>query len=290
MDDSTSFSPEQLKSQLDRIRSEAHLGMTLDNLKLIFSLIDLTSLNTGDTNAGIISLCGKLNGFRDRFPGVPDVAAICVYPSLVPAVKENLRVTSVRIASVAAGFPSSQTFLEVKEMESRMAVEAGASEIDIVISVGKFLENDLDAVSEEIQRIKQVVSPARLKVILETGLIPGPADVYRASMACLGAGADFIKTSTGKIQPAATQEAVFAMCHAIKDFHLKTGRKAGIKPAGGIGTGEEALVYASIVRSVLGDDWLTPEWFRIGASRLANDVLSGIRQLEIGGNEAIHYF
>jgi deoxyribose-phosphate aldolase len=290
MNDTFGFDPEKLKSSLDRIHAEEQLEKTPENLKLIFSLIDLTSLNTGDTNAYITGMCVKLNGFREQFPGVPDVAAICVYPSLVPAVKENLRVRSVRIASVAAGFPSSQTYLAVKEMESRMAVEAGADEIDIVISVGKYLENDLDTVCEEIRRIKKVVFPARLKVILETGLIPEPAGVYRVSMACLGAGADFIKTSTGKIQPAATPESVFTMCHAIKEYHMETGRKAGIKHAGGIGTAEQALAYASIVRSVLGEDWLTPEWFRIGASRLSNHVLSLIRRLESSGTEEIHYF
>jgi deoxyribose-phosphate aldolase len=290
MNDETRFSGEQLKLQLEKIHSEELLEMSPENLKLIFSLIDLTSLNTGDSPSGIKNMCLKVNGFGDQFPDVPHVAAICVYPSLVPVVKENLGVRSVGIASVAAGFPSSQTFLAVKEMECRMAVKAGAGEIDVVIPVGRYLENDLDSVYEEIRRIRAVVSTARLKVILETGLIPRPEEIYRLSLACLGAGADFIKTSTGKIQPAATPEAVLVMCQAIRDFHRETGKMAGIKPAGGIGTAEQALAYASIVRSVLGDSWLDPEWFRIGASRLTNQVLSEIRRSETGRTEEIHYF
>ena len=285
-----SFRPDELKYQLDRIRSGGQLAKSVDNLKLIFSLIDLTSLNTDDTSTVIKNMCLKINDFPYRFPDIPNVGAICVYPSLVHAVRENLKIQSVQIASVAAGFPSSQTFLAVKEMECRMAVEAGANEIDIVLSVGKYLENDLDAVSREISRIKEVISPARLKVILESGLITEPSDIYKASMASLRAGADFIKTSTGKIQPAASPEAVFVMCHAIKDHYKETGIKGGIKPAGGIGTAEQALDYAGIVCSILGKEWLAPAYFRIGASRLSNQVLSEISLIETGKKEMVDYF
>jgi deoxyribose-phosphate aldolase len=290
MHDSASFTQEGIRAQLGRIHSQESIDMTPENLRLIFSLIDLTSLNTGDNPAGIKSICQKLNGFKDRFPDVPNVAAICVYPSLVQVVKENLSVPSVSIASVAAGFPSSQTFPEIKDLESRLAVRAGADEIDIVISLGKFLEDDLEFVSTEISRIKGVIHPARLKVILESGLIPEPEDLYRVSRACLAAGADYIKTSTGKVQPAATPEAVLVMCHAIRDHHKETGRKAGIKPAGGIGTAEQALVYAEIVRSVLGVSWLSPEKFRIGASRLANHILTSVTRIETGSTEGVEYF
>lgn len=264
--------------------------MTPEHLRLVFGLIDLTSLNTVDNPEGIKAICHKLNGFRDRFPDVPDVAAVCVYPSLVPVVKANLKVSSVSIASVAGGFPSSQTFPEIKELESRLAVRAGANEIDIVISLGKFLAGDLDSVRGEISRIREIILPARLKVILESGLIPDPADLYRAARLCLDAGADFIKTSTGKVQPAATPEAVLVMCQAIRDFHEETGRKAGIKPAGGIATAEQALGYAAIVRSVLGQTWLSPDLFRIGASRLSNQILASLRNLESVTTGDTEYF
>jgi deoxyribose-phosphate aldolase len=218
------------------------------------------------------------------------VGALCVYPILVPVVHENLAMKEVNIASVAAGFPSSQTFPEVKEMESRMAVEAGANEIDIVISVGKFLNNEIDKVSAEIRQIKQAIGDARLKVILETGLLPDPPAIYSASLVSMESGADFIKSSTGKIQPAATPEAVLVMCHAIKAFKHHTGRNVGIKPAGGISTTEQALEYVSIVKGVLGDEWLYPGLFRIGASRLANNLLSDICSMETGKKQEVTYF
>ncbi|HEC43047.1 MAG TPA: deoxyribose-phosphate aldolase [Bacteroides sp.] len=285
-----SLSFEKLKPILDRIGSEEKLGKSLDNLKLMFSLIDLTSLNTDDTADKIKKMCLKVNGIKDQFPGVPNVGAVCVYPSMVHAVKTNLLAEGVGIASVAAGFPSSQTFLQVKEMESKLAVDSGATEIDIVISVGRFLDADYEFMSEEIRKIREIISPAKLKVILETGLLSSPGQIYKASVTCLQAGADFIKTSTGKIQPAATPEAVLVMCHALKDFFDETGRKAGIKPAGGISTADEALMYAGIIKSTLGTDWLDPKLFRIGASRLANQILSEISHLKSGIAEDVSYF
>ena len=280
----------QNESSLNDISAEILIEKDPVSLKLIFSLVDLTTLNTDDTASKVKVMCEKMNEFQRQFPGYPLVGAICVYPLLVPVVHENLVVKQVNIASVAAGFPSSQTFPEVKEMESRMAVEAGANEIDIVISVGKFLNNELDYVSAEIRQIKKAVGDSKLKVILETGLLPDPSAIYRASMVSMESGADFIKTSTGKIQPSATPEAVLVMCHAIKDFMEKTGRKVGIKPAGGISTTKHALEYASIVKGVLGDEWLDPDLFRIGASRLANNLLSEISSMETGKQQEVYYF
>ncbi len=280
----------QNEPSLDDIMSEVLIEKDPGSFKLIFSLVDLTTLNTDDTASRVKLMCEKMNEFPDQFPGYPLVGAICVYPVLVPVVHKNLIEKQVNIASVAAGFPSSQTFPEVKEIESRMAVEAGANEIDIVISAGKFLNNEFDYVSAEIRQIKKVIGDAKLKVILETGLLPDPSAIYRASMISMESGADFIKTSTGKIQPAATPEAVLVMCHAIKDFWEKTGRKVGIKPAGGISTTEHALEYASIVKGVLGDEWLDQALFRIGASRLANNLLSEIFSMETGKPQKVSYF
>jgi len=280
----------QNEPSLDDIMSEVLIEKDPGSFKLIFSLVDLTTLNTDDTESRVKLMCEKMNEFPDQFPGYPLVGAICVYPVLVPVVHKNLIEKQVNIASVAAGFPSSQTFPEVKEIESRMAVEAGANEIDIVISAGKFLNNEFDYVSAEIRQIKKVIGDAKLKVILETGLLPDPSAIYRASMISMESGADFIKTSTGKIQPAATPEAVLVMCHAIKDFWEKTGRKVGIKPAGGISTTEHALEYASIVKGVLGDEWLDQALFRIGASRLANNLLSEIFSMETGKPQKVSYF
>jgi deoxyribose-phosphate aldolase len=278
------------ESTLDEIRSVTLIEKNPESLKFIFSLLDLTTLGTEDTSSKVKMMCQKMNDFPGKFPGYPHVGAICVYPLLVPVVHENLVLKEVNIASVAGGFPSSQTFLEVKEMESRKAVEAGANEIDIVISVGKFLENELDYVSAEIRQIKKAIGEAKLKVILETGLLSDPSAIYRASMVSMESGADFLKTSTGKIQPAATPEAVMVMCHAIKAFMEQTGRRVGIKPAGGISTPEHALEYASIVKGVLGDEWLNPGLFRIGASRLANNLLSEISSSESREPKEVSYF
>jgi len=280
----------QNESSLDDIRSGTLIKKDSTSLKFIFSLIDLTTLNTDDSESRVKQICEKMNEFPGQFSGCPLVGAICVYPLLVPVVHQNLVEKQVNIASVAAGFPSSQTFPEVKEIESRMAIEAGANEIDIVISVGKFINNDLDYVSDEIRQIKRAIGSTKLKVILETGLLPDPSAIYRASMVSMESGADFIKTSTGKVKPAATPEAVLVMCHAIKDFMKKTGRKVGIKPAGGISSTEHALTYATIVKGVLGDEWLDPGLFRIGASRLANNLLTEIISMETGKQQVVSYF
>ena len=278
------------ESTLDEIRSGTVVERNPESLKLIFSLLDLTTLNTDDTASKVKMVCEKINDFPGQYPGYPHVGALCVYPLLIPVVCENLDIKEVNIASVAAGFPSSQTFPEVKEMESRKAVEAGANEIDIVISLGKFLEDEFDYVSAEIRQIKNAIGDAKLKVILETGLLNDSSAIYRAAMVSMESGADFIKTSTGKIQPAATPEAVMVMCHAIKAFMEQTGRMVGIKPAGGISSPAHALEYASIVKGVLGDEWLNPGLFRIGASKLANNLLSEISSSESGEPQEVSYF
>jgi deoxyribose-phosphate aldolase len=235
-------------------------------------------------------MCEKVNGFETSFPGYKNVAAICVYPSFVELVKNTLNNKKFNIASVTGGFPSSQTFIAVKLAETTIAVEKGATEVDMVISVGKFLEKDYQKVSDEIVLIKTAAGKAHVKVILETGAIPSYNEVYLASMLAMEAGADFIKTSTGKMEPAATPEAVFVMVNAIKEYVSKTGRMVGIKPAGGVVTPEQALVYFTIVKDVLGEKWLNAEYFRLGASRLANNLLSKIQEIETGKKVDINYF
>jgi deoxyribose-phosphate aldolase len=239
-------------------------------------MIDLTTLNTTDGYERGKLFAEKVSQFPNQFPGMPNVAAICVYPSLVAAVKENLSAPSVKIASVAAGFPASQTFLEIKLSECEMALEQGADELDVVISVGSFLEGDYFTVFSELQQIKEVAENAKVKVILETGALPSLEDIKLASFLAMEAGSDFIKTSTGKLEPAATPEAVYVMCLAIKEFHEKTGRKVGMKPAGGVSNSYDAALFYTIVEQVLGQEWLYPGLFRFGTSRLADVLLSDI--------------
>lgn len=275
---------EEVLQKIAVIANNSHQYATPDVLKKLFGSIDLTSLNTEDTDAKIQAMVEKVNQFAASYPDMPNVAAICVYPSKVPVVKANLEAKNVQIASVGGGFPSSQTFIEVKAAECRAAVEAGADEVDIVISVGTFLEDNYDKMKQEITTQKESIGDKHLKVILETGALASLEAIYKASMLAMEAGADFIKTSTGKQEPAATIEAAYAMCTAIKDFHVQTGKKIGFKPAGGISQPEDALAYFAIVKEVLGDEWLTPSLFRIGASRLANRLLSAVI------NEQVTYF
>jgi len=243
--------------------------------KQCFNSIDLTSLSTTDSTSSIESMIDKVNAFSEKYPDMPSVAAICVYPALVEVVKRKLQIP-LNIASVSAGFPSSQTFIEVKVAETAMAVSEGASEIDVVISVGTFLESNFEKVYEELSEIKAACHGAHLKVILETGALASAANIKKASVLAMVAGADFIKTSTGKMSPAATVEAAYVMCGAIKEFYQKTGERIGFKPAGGIVTTEDAVNYYTIVKEVLGDEWLNNKLFRIGASRLANNLLTDI--------------
>jgi deoxyribose-phosphate aldolase len=244
-------------------------------------MIDLTSLNTNDTDEKILEMVEKVNSFRDNFPAIPGVAAVCVYPSFASLVKKAKRDDSVNIAVVGGVFPSSQSFQEVKQMECRLAVEQGADEVDIVLSLRDFIGGDRGRAADEITAIKRVLGESHLKVILETGLLNSRDDIYDASMLALRAGADFIKTSTGKVSPAATPEAAVVMCLAIRDFYKETGEKRGFKPAGGIVTPEDAILYYNIVRTILGVEWLNKKLFRIGASRLANNILSRVENKEI---------
>lgn len=246
----------------------------------IFSLLDLTSLNSTDSEESITGMCRRINEFGQYFPGTPPVAAICVFPRFVPAVRKTLAVKEVNIASVAASFPASQTFIENKVDECMRAADAGADELDIVISLGEFLNGRHDLVASEIESIKKAAGSAHLKVIIESGVIDSPELVYLASMISMEAGADFIKTSTGKDRVSATPEAAVVMCTAIKDFHSAAGRMVGFKPAGGISVLDEAALYYSIVDDILGEKWLNKHLFRIGASRLANNLLSEIRAQE----------
>ncbi|MFT3751466.1 MAG: deoxyribose-phosphate aldolase [Paludibacter sp.] len=244
------------------------------------SQIDLTSLNGTDTQAEIISMVEKVNDFKTAFPTLPNVAAICVYPSLVSVVRDHLT-ENVGIASVAAGFPASQTFIEVKVAEAAMAVMEGATEIDVVISIGKFLEGNYQEVYEELSELKATCRDAHLKVILETGALQSASNIKKAAILAMAAGADFIKTSTGKIPVAATLEATYVMCKAIKEWNEKNGTKVSYKPAGGIVTTEDAVKHYTLVKEILGNDWLNNTMFRFGASRLANNLLSSIEGKEV---------
>jgi deoxyribose-phosphate aldolase len=218
------------------------------------------------------------------------VAAICVYPPLVKKVAETLLDKTIGIASVAAGFPSSQTYIDVKVLESRKAVEDGATEIDIVISLGTWLSGDYQTVFNEIKAIKQAIGKAHLKVILETGALATVEHIWNASIIAMGAGADFIKTSTGKMEPAATPEAAYIMCEAIKAYKAQTAKMVGLKPAGGMVQPDDALLYLAIVEMVLGSQWMNNTWFRLGASRLANNLVKDIVSLETGKTVEIKYF
>lgn len=242
--------------------------------KRIYSCIDLTSLNTTDTREDIWKLTEKVNE-HDGASDIPNVAAICVYPNFVETVKEALT-ADVKIASVAGGFPSSQTFTEVKIAETALAVADGADEIDIVLNLGFFLDENYEELAEEIDEIKLACREAKLKVILETGALKSAKNIMKASLLALYSGADFIKTSTGKGYEGATLEAAYVMCTAIKEYETKTGRKAGFKASGGISTTEEAVKYYTIVKEVLGEEYLNNEYFRIGASRLAGNLLDNI--------------
>jgi deoxyribose-phosphate aldolase len=239
---------------------------------LLYSCIDLTSLNTEDSKEKIWKFAEEVNNFDGSKLNVHNVAAICVYPNFVQTLKEVLT-ADVRIASVAAGFPASQTFVEVKIAEVSLAVTDGADEIDIVLNVGAFFEEEYESLSEEILEIKSACRDARLKVILETGLLKTASNIQKASILSLYSGADFLKTSTGKVYPGANPEAVYVMCQAIKEYNRLHNRKVGIKVSGGVRTTEDAVKYYTIVKEVLGTDWLNPDYFRIGASSLANNLI-----------------
>jgi deoxyribose-phosphate aldolase len=245
-------------------------------LMSILNMIDLTSLNTTDNKSHIIHFTGRVNSFSGRYSNIPNIAAICVYPNFVAVVKEKLSAKNIKIAAVAGAFPSSQTFRSIKVTECKMSVEAGADEIDIVIPVGSFLGNDFAAVADEIREIKSAIGDRQLKVIVESGLLGSSEQIFKASMIAMDAGADFIKTSTGKTPVSATPEAAYVMCMAISDFYSETGIRVGFKAAGGIAVSADAIKYYHIVKHCLGEEWLNNSLFRIGSSRLANNILSEI--------------
>jgi len=259
-------------------------------LDLAIRMIDLTTLEGKDTPGKVRALCAKAVHPLPGDPTIPSVAAVCVYPALVAEAKEALRGSAVRVASVATGFPSGQTFREVKIAETRAAVDAGADEIDMVIDRGAFLAGDYRAVFEEIVEVKEAAGPAHLKVILETGELETYDNVRRASVLAMAAGADFIKTSTGKVQPAATLPVTLVMLEAIRDFERQTGRVVGMKPAGGIRTAKEAIQYLVVLYETLGPRWMTPELFRFGASSLLNDLLMQIEKERTGRYQGPDHF
>lgn len=257
---------------------EKHLSEndTAEIKKFLFHCIDLTTLKCTDSEQSVMKFTEKVNEFDDKYPDLDNVAAICVYPNMAEIVNDTLEADHVNIACVSGGFPSSQTFTEVKVAETAMALHAGADEIDIVIPIGKFLEGDYEGMCDEIEELKEVCGDKHLKVILETGALKTASNIKKASILSMYSGADFIKTSTGKENPAATPEAAYVMCNAIKEYHRDTGRKIGFKPAGGINTVKDALTYYTIVKEVLGKEWLNNQLFRLGTSRLANLLLSDI--------------
>ncbi len=250
-----------------------------DNLevkKFLMGSVELTSLSTTDSDVSIMAFTEKVNQFDDAYPQLPHVATICVYPCFASVVSNTLDVEGVEIACVSGSFPSSQALIEVKVAETALAVKDGATEIDIVMPVGKFLSGDYEGVCDEISELKQACGDKAMKVILETGCLKTAKNIKIASILSMYAGADYIKTSTGKLSPAATPEAAYVMCQAIKEYYDETGIQIGFKPAGGLNTVTDALIYYTIVKEILGEKWLTNKWFRLGTSRLANMLLSEV--------------
>jgi deoxyribose-phosphate aldolase len=259
-------------------------------LHMALSMIDLTTLEGKDTEGKVRQMCYKAAHLHDQLPGLPTVAAVCVYPNHVDTAVNALKGTGIKVASVATAFPSGNSSREIKLADTRIAVDAGADEVDMVISRGRFLQGDYGFVFDEIAAIKEACGKARLKVILETGELCTLDNVRQASFIAMDAGADFIKTSTGKISPAATMPVTLVMLEAIRDFYYETGRMVGMKPAGGISKSKLALHYLVMLNETLGDAWLTNEWFRFGASSLANDVLMQLAKMQDGRYQGLEYF
>lgn len=274
-----------VKTAVDKILGE-HLqeNMTEEVYKFLFNCIDLTTLRSTDSPRSVAEFTERVNKFDEEHPEMKNVAAICVYPNFAQVVRTVLEVSGVDIACVSGCFPSSQSFIEVKVAETALAVEGGADEIDIVLNLGNFLDGDYEEVCDEISELKHSCRHARLKVILEAGALKTAANIKAASVLAMYSGADFIKTSTGKEYPGADLQAAYVMCSCIKEYYEKTGRMVGFKPAGGVRTPQEAASYYTIVKEVLGEKWLTNEYFRIGASGLANNLLT-----EIWGTETKYF-
>lgn len=272
---------EEVAQAVDAAQKGVEANMSPEVLKSCLAAIDLTSLSCNDNEESIRAFARRAAEFGPRYPHLNNVASICVYPPFVETVGLEIDATPLRITSVAGGFPSSQTFLEVKMLEVAMAIENGADEVDVVLNVGKILSEAYDEAANEIEVLREEAEEATLKVIIESGALATCDNIYKASLLAMAAGADFIKTSTGKIDVAATPEAAVVMCHAIRAYYEKTGRKVGFKAAGGIRSAADAVLYYTIVEQTLGAERLTPELFRIGASSLANNILSAIEGKEI---------
>lgn len=276
-DYNTSLNDEKIKAKVAKLVEEKlPLNNTVEVKKFLLGSVELTTLKTTDSEESVLALTEKVNNFAETYPELPHVATICVYPCFASIVSQSLEVEGVEIACVSGSFPSSQALIEVKIAETALAIKDGATEIDIVMSVGKFLSSDYETLCDEISELKEVCGEKKMKVILETGLLGNAENIKKASILAMYAGADYIKTSTGKEQPAATAEAAYVMCQAIKEYYDKTGIQIGFKPAGGLNTVHDALVYYTIVKEVLGEKWLTNQWFRLGTSRLANLLLSEV--------------
>lgn len=278
----TNLNDEEVKAKVEKLLEE-HLAEnnTLDVKKFLFNCIDLTTLKETDNDEYVMKFTQKVNQFDEEYPELKNVAAICVYPCFAEIVRDTLEVEDVKVACVSGGFPSSQTYTEVKIVETALAIKDGADEIDIVIPVGKYLAGDYESMCDEIDELKETCREHTLKVILETGALKHASDIKKAALLSLYAGGDFIKTSTGKIAVSATPEAAYVMCQAIKEYHEKTGIMKGFKAAGGINTVQDAIRYYTIVKEVLGEEWLNNNYFRLGTSRLANLLLSEIVGKEV---------
>ena len=278
----TNLNDEEIKAKVAKLIAEKVPENTTAEVKeFLMGSVELTTLKTTDSEESVMAFTEKVNKFAETYPGLPHVATICVYPCYAKVVSDTLEVDGVEIACVSGSFPSSQALIEVKIAETALAVKDGATEIDIVQSVGKFLSGDYETVCDEISELKAVCGEKKMKVILETGLLGSCENIKKASILAMYAGADYIKTSTGKEKPAATPEAAYVMCEAIKEYYEKTGIQIGFKPAGGLNTVNDAIIYYTIVKEVLGEKWLTNQWLRLGTSRLANLLLSEVLGEEI---------
>ena len=258
------------------IAEKVHENDTLEVKRFLMGSVELTTLKTTDSETSVMAFTEKVNEFDEQYPDLPHVATICVYPRFAKVVSETLEVDGVEIACVSGSFPSSQSLIEVKTVETALAIKDGATEIDIVMPVGSFLEGDYDTVVDEIRQQKEACGEHDMKVILETGCLKTAKNIKIASILSMYAGADYIKTSTGKLEPAATPEAAYVMCQAIKEYYDETGIMIGFKPAGGLNSPMDALIMYTIVKEILGEKWLTNKMFRLGTSRLANMLLSEV--------------
>ena len=273
---------ENVKAAVEKLIAEkVPENDTLDVKKFLMGSVELTTLQTTDSEERVLKLTERVNAYENTYPHHPHVATICVYPCFAQIVSQSLEVEGVEVACVSGSFPSSQALIEVKVAETALAIHDGATEIDIVMSVGKFLSGDYESVCDEISELKATCGERKMKVILETGCLKSASNIKKASILAMYSGADYIKTSTGKVSPAATPEAAYVMCQAIKEYYDQTGIQIGFKPAGGMNTVHDALVYYTIVKEVLGEKWLTNQWLRLGTSRLANLLLSEVEGREI---------